>query len=104
MEPILSIKRTWISFIKSTVDKFTGENNPYKGEFKADGEYGVLATTGSYYVKGSTTTLWSSKDRRTRTGTYTPTLSANTGGTINGKEVFAINDFKTQAWQMHSTL
>ena len=88
---------------ESTVDKFSGDNNKYKGEFKADGEYGVLATTGSYYVKGSTTSLWSSKDRRTRTGTYTPSLSANTG-TINGKDVFAINDFKTQAWQMHSTL
>ena len=89
---------------ESTVDKYTGKNNPFEGTFKTNGEYGVLATTGSYYAKGSTTTLWSSKDRRTRTGTYTPTLSANTGGTINGKEVFAINDFKTQAWQMHSTL
>ena len=89
---------------ESTVDKYTGKNNPFKDTFKTNGEYGVLATTGSYYAKGSTTSLWSSKDRRTRTGTYTPTLSANTGGTINGKEVFAINDFKTQAWQMHSTL
>lgn len=88
---------------ESTVDKFSGDNNPYKETFKANGEYGVLATTGSYHVKGSTTSLWSSKDRRTRTGTYTPSLSANTG-TINGKDVFAVNDFKTQAWQMHSTL
>ena len=88
---------------ESTVDKFSGDNNKYKGEFKANGEYGILATTGSYHVKGATRSLWSSKDRRTRTGTYTPSLSANTG-TVNGKDVFAINDFKTQAWQMHSTL
>lgn len=88
---------------ESTVDKYSGENNPFKDTFKTNGEYGVLATTGSYYAKGSTTSLWSSKDRRTRTGTYTPTLSADAGN-INGKNVFVINDFKTQAWQMHSTL
>ena len=88
---------------ESTVDKYTGKNNPFEGTFKTNGEYGVLATTGSFYAKGSTTSLWSSKDRRTRTGTYTPTLSANTINT-NGKNVFVINDFKTQAWQMHSTL
>lgn len=86
---------------ESTVDKFSGDNDPYKGTFKANGEYGVLATTGSYYVKGETTSLWSSKDRRTRTGTYTPTLSASR---LEGKNVFVVNDFKTQAWQMHSTL
>ena len=80
-----------------------GNNNPYAGTFKTNGEYGVLATTGSYYAKGSTTSLWSSKDRRTRTGTYTPTLSSSSTK-INGKDVVVVNDFKTQAWQMHSTL
>lgn len=88
---------------ESTVDKNSGNNNPYAGTFKTNGEYGVLATTGSYYAKGSTTSLWSSKDRRTRTGTYTPTLSSSSTK-INGKDVVVVNDFKTQAWQMHSTL
>lgn len=88
---------------ESTVDKYSGDNNPFEGTFKANGEYGVLATTGSYYVKGSTTPLWSSKDRRTTTGVYTPTLSSSTFN-INNNAVVVVNDFKTQAWQMHSTL
>lgn len=88
---------------ESTVDKNSGKNNPFANTFKANGEYGVLATTGSYYVKGSTTSLWSSKDRRTRTGTYTPTLSSSSAK-INENDVVIVNDFKTQAWQMHSTL
>jgi hypothetical protein len=84
---------------ETTVDMNSGENNPLAGKFKANGEYGILRTTGSYDVKGQTSAVVNSQDRAAILGKYSTTLNTTPYNGVN-----VINKFSTQAWAMHKIL
>ena len=84
---------------ETTVDKNSGANNPYKGTFKTDGEYGILRTTGSYNVKGYVSELSIAKEGRINMGKYVPLSTSN-----SKNAPFVLNSYKTQAWAMHQIL
>lgn len=90
---------------ETKVDNFTGENNPFEGQFKADGRYGVLQTTGSYSVSGDTTKLELSKDTKAILPKYTAGMRYIGIGNANDPNAFnVVNKLTTQPWAMHKIL
>lgn len=91
---------------ETKVDSFTGkENNPFVDEFKADGKYGVLQTTGSYHVTGNTAELEIGKDTKASLPQYQATMrQLKVGDKDNPNGFSVVNKINTQPWAMHKIL